>query len=284
MRIDTQKSQALSTTSKDTSTTSYLVEWALVEGCIIHFGPTVFFLALALIWNVDPFFAFLIAGAVTAPSMMWFESKRSLATLPPYSWADIYGFFIDSIVYGLVAGVITVVGVFTFLRWIYPTSTSYGYLAAFVLTDLSYYLIHRFGYHRRYLIKIHTVHHQVPHLDLLRGNTGSLIDQGILSFPLPLAFWGWVVGANLHQLLIIYSIILMMQTSHHLNAPAEIGWLRWIFMDSHPHKMHHCIGGNSVNFGVVLSIWDHLFDTYYEEKDNCPNSIHERREIIKRNN
>jgi hypothetical protein len=46
--------------------------------------------------------------------------------------------------------------------------------------------------------------------------------------------------------------------------------LRYVFLDNHAHQLHHCVRGNLINHGVIFSVWDRLFGTYYEDRRLSP--------------
>lgn len=151
-----------------------------------------------------------------------------------------------------------------------------------MLTDLTYYIIHRFLYHYKNnrFYKLHRVHHRVQVLDYMRGNFGAMIDNGVLSYPLHCAVYGYIMHLDLNHTLVVYFIMLLLQIVHHANFTFKIGYLRYIFIDNHCHKIHHIVNGKNVNFGGVLSIWDLLFMTYYENHNECPNYLHKNKMLL----
>lgn len=247
----------------------------------IHFGPTLFWLFLTLHLKLDIWLAIFLDSLPTTAVIIYAESTRAIVKLPPYNWQDYWRCFKDTIVYGFVIGIAVVVAIHSLLNYLYPTQWEFGWLPAFILMDFSYYLIHRFAYHRSILWWLHKTHHEVSHLDFIRGNGASLLDQAVFSFHIPMGIWSWIFGASLREALIWYIAVLWLQVTHHLNISTNIGWLGYIFVDSHPHKLHHCIGGSRINLGLGFSIWDRLFGTYYEDRKLNPNELHERRINIK---
>ncbi len=143
---------------------------------------------------------------------------------------------------------------------------------AVFLTDLSYYFIHRFMSHGigqnsivRFYRKAHGAHHNVSELDFIRGNQSSLIDTALSQFQPSLILISTILGMDLPSTLVAYGLILMLQSTDHANFTCNIGVLRYLFMDNHAHRFHHCKKGNLVNHGAVFSIYDRLFGTYYED-------------------
>lgn len=153
-----------------------------------------------------------------------------------------------------------------------------GILIALLLTDFAYYLIHRLLNHSdginrltRWFRKIHGPHHATKELDFFRGNLSTLFDTAVTGFQVPLALIAAALGMNLESMLTAYALVLLLQSTHHANHTFNIGTLRYIFVDNHCHKLHHCRRGFNVNFAAIFSVWDLIFFTYYEEWD-CSSS------------
>jgi sterol desaturase/sphingolipid hydroxylase (fatty acid hydroxylase superfamily) len=67
---------------------------------------------------------------------------------------------------------------------------------------------------------------------------------------------------------------LALQATDHTSVTYNIGWLKYIFMDNHAHKFHHCKRGNFINHAAAFSMWDRWFGTYYENWDLSSNYLH----------
>ena len=57
----------------------------------------------------------------------------------------------------------------------------------------------------------------------------------------------------------------------------NIGPLKYIFMDNHAHKLHHCRKGNLINHAAAFSFYDRLWGTYYEDWNMSANYLHHYR-------
>jgi sterol desaturase/sphingolipid hydroxylase (fatty acid hydroxylase superfamily) len=157
-------------------------------------------------------------------------------------------------------------------------------IAGVFLTDLAYYLIHRNMSHSRgnnpllkYYRKKHAAHHSVTELDFLRGNQSSLVDTALSQFQPSLIILSWLLGLDLAGTLVVYALILALQATDHTSVTYNIGWLKYLFMDNHAHKLHHCKRGNLINHAAAFSIYDRLFGTYYEDWNLSSNYIHHHR-------
>jgi sterol desaturase/sphingolipid hydroxylase (fatty acid hydroxylase superfamily) len=153
--------------------------------------------------------------------------------------------------------------------------------AATVLLDFAYYLIHNFMSHSRggnsilkFYRKKHAAHHSVTELDFLRGNQSSLADTSLGQFQPALIIISWLLGMDLAPTLVAYGLILLLQATDHSSVTFNIGWLSYIFMDNHAHKLHHCKRGNLINHAAGFSFFDRLFGTYYEDWRLSSNYLH----------
>jgi sterol desaturase/sphingolipid hydroxylase (fatty acid hydroxylase superfamily) len=161
-------------------------------------------------------------------------------------------------------------------------SNSWWLIAVATLgTDLAYYWIHRMLSHSRgqapllrYYRKKHSAHHAVTALDFLRGNQSSLVDTAVSQFQPSLIVISWLLGLDLAGTLVAYGLVLLLQATDHTSATYSIGWLNWIFMDNHAHKLHHCKRGHLINHAAAFSFWDRLWGTYYEDWSLSSNYIH----------
>ena len=220
----------------------------------------------------------LVASAVWPKATLPAMERRTM--LRHFLW-DILG-------KGLcVGGAVVAVGCWA-VSWVSPhevLSAGWGrMLLAVALCDLWYFSLHRWLMHgrgreatTRRFRREHGIHHRVTALDFFRGNQGSLIDNGVVSFPLPLILCSLVLGLSPGAVAWVYLVLMLVQVTHHVNHTFDIGVLRYVVLDSHAHKMHHCSRGQLVNFAAVFSVWDRLLGSYYENYDLSPSHLHTAR-------
>lgn len=263
--------------------------------CNVYFG-TLMHLSHFVVFIISLFFMELtftnIILSVVLSSLpigiitIYVERKYPLVNLPQVTLSDVIFSFADSVVYSLFIGHLIIYYGYKLLndtmeyKYYYEIS-AITILMHFLLADITYYLTHRLLYHgipNNLLIKLfrrmHIRHHLITGLDFLRGNTSTIFDIGVFSYPLSCVIYAKLFGLDYSSLLISYSFTVLLQTIHHSNYTFNIGIMRYIFVDSHVHKIHHCLEGHLYNFGGILSIWDRIFGTYYENYDICPNYIH----------
>lgn len=149
-----------------------------------------------------------------------------------------------------------------------PWDSPYVWYTAAILTDLAYY----WGHRATHVFNALWVHHQVHHT----GENYSLINAFRYPFAydfafafcyLPLAF---VIPPT--HFLVHHQLTSLYQFGLHTSVIGKLGPLEWIFNTPSHHRVHH---GSNVycldkNFAGTLIIWDRMFGTFAEEKDDVP--------------
>jgi sterol desaturase/sphingolipid hydroxylase (fatty acid hydroxylase superfamily) len=143
------------------------------------------------------------------------------------------------------------------------------WLFAFVLYDFCYYWLHRLGHERTLLWAAHVAHHQSEEYNLSTAlrqtSTGFLL--GWL-FYLPLFF----SGVPAPVVVTVGSLNLIYQFWVHTRHIGKLGWYEWLFVTPSNHRVHHAQNDLYVdrNYGGVFIIWDRLFGTFQEEREEEP--------------
>ena len=203
----------------------------------------------------------------------WLAHRRRIAT---YDVADA----ITSLHFGVLSQVSAVfvraltlgvyVLVFEHLRWFtLPVDSVWVWLGALIAYDFIYYWVHRFGHETHLMWAAHQVHHSSEYFNLSTAlrqtSTGAFA-----SFPfyLPMALLGVppiVFGA-------VALIDLLYQYWVHTELVRKLGWADRVFVTPSNHRVHH--GQNDYcidrNYGGIFILWDRLFDTFVEERDEEP--------------
>jgi sterol desaturase/sphingolipid hydroxylase (fatty acid hydroxylase superfamily) len=263
-------------------------------GLAIHVGPMLIYAGLLAIHGMGSKSAILDFFIVSLPLsgvFIMLEMKRPARPLRQWdartSLWEITRLSLDSFVLGYL-----LVGAVWWLarQAIGPTndvplisSEWLGVGVAILVLDFAYYWWHRLVLHGRHLRRRvprwmrrkHAVHHDVRDLDLFRGNVFSVWDA-FWSHQFPLALICVALGLSLPATLVAFAFTMFGFSSHHINHTLRLGPLRYVLMDNHAHKLHHCRGGGAVNHGNFFSIWDRLFGTYYEDWSRCATEMHAR--------
>jgi len=260
----------------------------VVYGTFGHLGSPFFYVVLLAIFGVTRWSAiwtFFAVSAVFVPFTLIEEHRNTSLKLPKVNTREV----IDGLFMVFVKGV-GIGGGFITLGW-YALSfvplhgrhfNNWWLIAtATIGCDLAYYLIHRLMSHSRgpnpllrYYRKKHAAHHSVTELDFLRGNQSSLVDTAFSQFQPSMIVISYVLGMDLASTWVAYALILLLQATDHTSVTYNIGWLKYIFMDNHAHKLHHCKRGNLINHAAAFSVFDRLWGTYYEDWSLSSNYLH----------
>ena len=149
-------------------------------------------------------------------------------------------------------------------------STPAAFALLFVGQEFCYYWYHRAAHRVRWFWATHAVHHSPNELTLaaaLRlGWTGKL--TGTALFFAPLVWLGFPPLAVLATL----SANLLYQFWLHAPWMPRLGPLEWVLNTPTHHKVHHASNTEYLdcNYGGVLIVFDRLFGTFVELRDDVP--------------
>jgi sterol desaturase/sphingolipid hydroxylase (fatty acid hydroxylase superfamily) len=266
-------------------------EGNLLCGSLAHLGPAVVVVATLALYGfglVQLATSFVAGSLLGLFLLLGAEKHRPSVPLAPASRREVGEGMALVFAKGVGVGTAVVVGGWLLASRVTPvpwhTSGWVPVALAVPLTDFAYYWIHRTLNHSRgshpvlrWYRRNHARHHAVAALDFLRGNVSSLFDTAITGFQIPLAVIAALFGMDLTSTLVAYALVLLLQGTHHVNHTFNIGALRYVFVDNHAHKLHHCPKGYLVNHGAIFSLWDRLFGTFYEDWDRSPSYMEKHR-------
>jgi sterol desaturase/sphingolipid hydroxylase (fatty acid hydroxylase superfamily) len=140
-----------------------------------------------------------------------------------------------------------------------------GVIATFLLRSLAGYIFHLLMHKVPLFWRLHRVHHSDMHLDVsttVRSHPVEVVVLFLAMVPLAIAF-----GFNPWALIVYETIegIVGLLSHTNLRLPERLDRaLRWLLVTPNMHCLHHSSfqPETDSNYGVVLSIWDRLFDTY----------------------
>ncbi|WP_299770190.1 sterol desaturase family protein [uncultured Tateyamaria sp.] len=142
-------------------------------------------------------------------------------------------------------------------------------LICFVLDDLRYYWVHRFGHRIRWVWASHVNHHSSQHYNLttaLRQTwTGTFTFMMVVRAPLIL------LGFHPAMVLFVGGLNLIYQFWIHTEAIRKLPrWVEAVMNTPSHHRVHH--GRNAryldANYAGVFIIWDKMFGTFVPELDS----------------
>lgn len=144
-------------------------------------------------------------------------------------------------------------------------------IAALLLADFYVWLNHFVRHKVRPLWLFHAVHHSQKELNVFTDNRAHIVDlllQSLLMFVPFLIF-------NVSSLYAV-TVIGIYKPIHnrfvHANVKINLGWLGWLVTSPQFHRVHHSVEQvhTDKNFGVLFSIYDHLFGTACKDRHVYP--------------
>jgi len=143
------------------------------------------------------------------------------------------------------------------------------WITAAIGWDFCYYWFHRFSHEISILWAAHAVHHQSEDYNLstaLRQTSTGFLFGWIFYLPL------FVIGFPLEILVSVNAISLIYQFWVHTQTIRRMGILDYILVTPSNHRVHHAQNERYIdkNYGGTLIIWDRMFGTFEDERDDEP--------------
>jgi sterol desaturase/sphingolipid hydroxylase (fatty acid hydroxylase superfamily) len=140
-------------------------------------------------------------------------------------------------------------------------------LLATLLVDLFKYWYHRATHEVPVLWRIHSIHHSLSRLEMLRASYFYPIDIFLTVGTGTLVML--MVGAG-HELIVFHNVFAgITGLLNHSNADLDCGVLDVVLNSPGHHRAHHSVGspGARSNYGSFFNFADRLFGTRYLPKD-----------------
>jgi sterol desaturase/sphingolipid hydroxylase (fatty acid hydroxylase superfamily) len=143
------------------------------------------------------------------------------------------------------------------------------WVTAALAWDFCYYWFHRFSHEISVLWAAHAVHHQSEDYNLstaLRQTSTGFIFGWVFYLPL------FVIGFPLEVLVTVNAVNLIYQFWVHTQVIRRMGVLDRILVTPSNHRVHHAQNERYIdkNYGGMLILWDRLFGTFEDERDDDP--------------
>jgi sterol desaturase/sphingolipid hydroxylase (fatty acid hydroxylase superfamily) len=150
-----------------------------------------------------------------------------------------------------------------------PTDAWWVWVVGLILYDFCYYWNHRFGHEVALFWAAHVVHHQSEDFNLgtaLRQSSSGFLAGWIFYVPMALLGFPPLVFA------VVALIDLLYQYWIHTEQIRRLGWFDRVFASPSNHRVHHGVNERYVdkNYGGILILWDRLFGTFEDERDDDP--------------
>lgn len=176
--------------------------------------------------------------------------------------SQVVGLFTKLFAIGIYAAVYSSVAVFTLSE-----KSPLVWIAGLLLYDFLYYWKHRFGHRMAIGWAAHVVHHQSEDYNLstaLRQTSSGWIADWL--FYLPMA----VLGIPPLVFAVVALVDLLYQYWVHTQQIGRLGWFDRVFCSPSNHRVHHAVNDVYLdkNYGGMLVIWDRMFGTFIDERDD----------------
>lgn len=179
--------------------------------------------------------------------------------------------------YVLLEVVIYALFVFHLMQWAYgfrvmeiPINV-WTFTLLFILVDLTFYVYHRTSHRVRWFWATHVVHHASEHMNFTTAARQSTLYafSGAFLFFTPLVVLGFAPEWGFFALALNLSYQWFLHTQWIRKLPRPI---EFIFNTPSHHRVHHGRNPEYIdrNFGGTLIVWDRLFGTFVEERDDLP--------------
>lgn len=147
-------------------------------------------------------------------------------------------------------------------QWIY-------WIALLIGQDFLFYLLHYVDHYSRFFWAVHITHHSSEEYNLTVGFRSSVF-QPLYRFIyfIPLA----LLGFDGKDIMFMYSATQIYGILIHTKYVGKLGFLEYFLSTPSHHRVHHAsnIPYLDKNMGMFLIIWDKMFGTFAEEKNEEP--------------
>ena len=172
-----------------------------------------------------------------------------------------------------VFGAFIQVGIVLVYSWVYqkfhffalPNSVS-TVLLAFLILDFNTYWFHRLGHRTQVLWANHSVHHSSNEFGLSAGVRHPWFSAALLSIP---GYSLALIGISPQIFFPLITAFYLYQYFTHSDIVPKLGWIEKVLVTPSHHRVHHAKDDQYIdcNYGAALIIWDRLFGTFVEEKE-----------------
>lgn len=148
------------------------------------------------------------------------------------------------------------------------------FLAFLVLADFLQWCVHNLLHRVPWLWAFHKVHHSIDTMDWMgnwRFHWMEILVYKSLQW-LPLAW----LGAAPAAVFAVAVVTTVWGDLNHSNLDVGLGPFGYVLNSPRMHLWHHDKsdeGGVAKNFGVVFSLWDHVFGTAYWPRERSPERL-----------
>ena len=144
--------------------------------------------------------------------------------------------------------------------------TVFSWIIGLIVTDFIAYWFHRLSHQMNFLWAAHIVHHQSEELNLTTVFRVSFLAVIYRAF-----FFVWMAFAGFDVFTIVTTSVFLgfYQLFTHSRVIGKLGFIEKFMTTPSHHRVHHATNAQYLdqNYGHIFIIWDKLFGTFVEEKE-----------------
>ena len=135
-----------------------------------------------------------------------------------------------------------------------------------IVIDFVYYWFHRTSHRVRFFWGIHMNHHSSEEMNFLVSLRQAWFNP---LFRLPFFFILPLIGFDPLLTFVVGAASTLWAVIQHTQTIGKLGPLEWFMVTPSAHRVHHGVNIEYLNknFGNLFIVWDRIFGTYAEEKE-----------------
>ena len=218
-----------------------------------------------VIWST-PFYAILIVFEII---LGHFHHRDELYTVKD-TFTNVYltllNMACDVLFRGIAFGVLLLFAPFAFLEL---EHSFFYWFFLFIAEDFAFYWLHRVDHSVRLFWAVHVTHHSSEQFNLSTGFRSSVFQPVYRFFYfIPLILFGFAPI----DIYLMYAITQIYGIIVHTQTVKKLGFLEYFLVTPSHHRVHHA--SNPIyldkNLGMILIVWDKLFNTFTAEQEEEP--------------
>jgi sterol desaturase/sphingolipid hydroxylase (fatty acid hydroxylase superfamily) len=213
---------------------------------------------------------FLVLAIIEAAVLSRFEKYDWKSFGASSASLILHNVFLNIVPFSITAPLAKYLAAHSLLKICFNGSTWAALGWAFLLHEFCWYWYHRATHRIRWFWVGHSVHHSPNDLTFASYCRATLTHKltGVQLFFLPMLWIGFPPSA----LLLTTLLGLTYEIWIHATWIPKLGWLEYVFNTPSAHRVHHAANVEYLdsNYGQVLVIFDRIFGTYVEEREDNP--------------
>jgi len=233
-------------------------------------------------WYTNYFWGLIIISIIVWGMEILFPWRKNQSIFRIDFWLDNFYMFFNFFIFSIIIdGIYKLLSLFFVGIGISNTSFSLLDLTSlplclqlitfFIVLDFVQWFTHILLHKYQFFWKFHKIHHSVKEMGFSAHLRYHWMEN-ILYKPLKTIGVMILGGFEPEQAYIVHFLAIAIGHLNHANIKITWGSLKYVFNNPVMHLYHHSYTlpkhSFGVNFGISLSIWDYIFNTYYIPEDS----------------